>query len=213
VLTLANGITSASLVVGFLALLAAVEGHLGQAAALVALAGILDLLDGAAARRHGGDREFGTNLDSLVDIVSFGVVPAMALYVGPLRTLPVLGLAGCLCFLVAGAWRLARFPLVKRSDHFVGVPIPVAGVLLMFFLLWEPAAGLTLAVVLVASVLMLSTIPFPTLPAASRGATALLHGPDRRPFPRAGAERLGGPPRRRARKTLSAVRRRARRPS
>lgn len=182
--TLPNAITSASLVAGFLALVAVVGGHLVQAAALVTIASVFDYLDGAAARRHPPDGGFGSNLDSLADLVSFGVVPATALYVGPLGALPVAGFAGGVIFLLAGAWRLARFPLVRHSDHFVGLPIPVAGVGMMFFLVSQPGAGLALLVAVSTSALMVSTFPFPTFPSARRGATAILAHSDRRRFPR-----------------------------
>jgi CDP-diacylglycerol--serine O-phosphatidyltransferase len=182
--TLPNALTSAALVAGFLGLLAAVGDDLVQAAGLVTLAAVLDSLDGAVARRGAVDHAFGANLDSLADLVSFGVVPAMALYVGPLHALPVLGLAGCLGFLLAGTWRLARFPLVKHSDHFVGLPIPVAGVLVMLILLWRPSAGLALLLAVTASVLMISTQPFPTFPAACKWAVATVYAPHRRRFSR-----------------------------
>lgn len=180
VLTLANAITSAALVAGFLALIAVVHGNLTQAAVWVAVAAIFDSVDGAAARRNGGDNSLGTNLDSLADLVSFGVVPAIGLYLGPLYPLSVVGLAVSVCFLLAGAWRLARFPLVKRCDYFVGLPIPVAGVLLMATLLWQPGLGLCFALTLALSALMVSTLPFPTLPAVRQRTKALLDDRSRR---------------------------------
>lgn len=166
--------TSASLVTGFLAIIAVVEANLIQAVALVSLAAILDSCDGPVARRTGGDRAFGTNLDSLADLVSFGVVPAMALYMGPLHAPPVLGLIACLAFLLAGAWRLARFPIVKRTSHFLGLPIPVAGVSVMYALvLWSPGPVAALLIAVIASALMVSTVPFPTLHAARRSTATL----------------------------------------
>lgn len=182
--TFPNAITSASVVAGFLGLLAAVGANLLLAVALVILAAVFDSLDGVMARRSAGEHAFGANLDSLADLLAFGVVPAMALYMGPLHTLPVLGLAGCLCFLLAGAWRLARFPLVRQCDHFVGLPIPVAGVLVMIVLLGRPAPSLALLMAVMASAMMISTLPFPTFPALRRDVTAVLRTPDKRRFHR-----------------------------
>src|SRR5215213_7457418 len=68
-----------------------------------------------------------------------------------------------LAFLLGAAWRLARFPLVKRYDCFLGMPMPVAGVLLMIFLLWRPAPELALIITGAITALLVSTLPFPTL--------------------------------------------------
>lgn len=160
-------------------MIAVVHANLPQAVAWVAVAAIFDSMDGAAARRNGGDNSFGANLDSLADLVSFGVVPAIGLYLGPLYPLSLVGLAAGVCFLLAGAWRLARFPLVKRCEYFVGVPIPVAGVLLMTTLLWQPSLGLSLVLTLTLSALMVSTLPFPTLHTVCQRTKALLGGQSR----------------------------------
>lgn len=173
-ITLPNAITSAGLAAGFLGLLAAASAELVQAAGFVAIAAGCDALDGFMARRNGEDSAFGSNLDSLADLMSFGVVPAMALYVGPLGGVP-LGLIVCLGFLLAGAWRLARFPLVMQDGHFVGLPIPVAGVAVMLLVLWRPGTGLALLIVVAASALMVSTLRFPTLTSTRTGLTAIMH--------------------------------------
>lgn len=179
-LTPANGMTSTNLVAGFLGLLAAADAHMMLAAALVVLAAICDSLDGAMARRNGGEGAFGAHLDSLADLVSFGVVPAMALYMGPLNSRPVLGLAVCSGFLLAAAWRLARFPLVKRRNYFLGLPVPVTGVLLMMMLLSRPGSGVTLVATITASALMVSTLPFPTVHGVGRATSIILRGDYRR---------------------------------
>jgi CDP-diacylglycerol---serine O-phosphatidyltransferase len=165
---LANALTSGSLVAGFLALFLIFQtNNLVAAAALVALAAVLDGLDGMAARRIGTEGDFGTNLDSLADVVSFGAVPAFALYWGSLYALPVVGLVACLVFFLCGAWRLARFSILKNPLYFVGFPIPAAGMLvaLLAALLaaTSPHPFLALPVVLVLSFLMVCTVPFPTL--------------------------------------------------
>jgi CDP-diacylglycerol--serine O-phosphatidyltransferase len=162
-LTPANALTSAGLAAGFLAILAVIDAQIWRATIWVILAAVLDSLDGAVARRRSDDHAFGTNLDSLADMVSFGVVPAIALHLGPLHAMPILGLGASLVFLLGAAWRLARFPLVKRCDCFLGVPMPVAGVLLMVFLLWRPAPELALIITGAISALLVSTLPFPTL--------------------------------------------------
>lgn len=120
-------LTCANLASGFVALSFAAGGFFLEAALLVALAAGLDLVDGALARLCSAEGEFGSNLDSLADVVSFGAVPAFALYLSTLQDLPYAGLAVCVGFLVCGAMRLARFPLVKREGCYLGLPIPPAG--------------------------------------------------------------------------------------
>ncbi len=159
----ANLITSGTLAAGFSAVMLAADGRLHGAAAAVAVAAVLDAVDGPVARRTSASERFGCYLDSLADIVAFGVAPALMLYRGMLYDVPVVGTAGCLAFLLAGAWRLARFPLVEDRDRFVGMPIPPAGVIVAAAAALALPAALALAVTLVLALLMVSSIPFPTL--------------------------------------------------
>ena len=161
---LANALTSGSLAAGFLALFLIFQlNNLFAAAGLVTLAAVFDGLDGLVARHTGDDGEFGGNLDSLADVVSFGAVPAFALYWGSLYPLTIVGLVACLVFFLCGAWRLARFSLLKNPLYFVGCPIPFAGVLVALLAVMKPHPLLALPVVLLLGILMVSTHPFPTL--------------------------------------------------
>ena len=173
----ANLITSASLAAGFLATMLAADGRLNRAAAAVGAAAILDLVDGPVARRTSVSQRFGCNLDSLADLVAFGVAPALMLYRGVLHTVPVVGTGACLVFLLAGAWRLARFPLVKDHHRFVGMPIPPAGVIAAAAATLAPPTALTLVLTLVLALLMVSAIPFPTLFTLRRLARRRRRGP------------------------------------
>ncbi len=161
--TLPNILTSGSLVAGFLSIVLVFQANLPAVAGLVALAAVFDVLDGPVARRTGTDGVFGTNLDSLADLVSFGAAPALALYWGSLYTLPVIGLVACLGFFLCGAWRLARFSLCKNPLYFLGCPIPMAGVLVALLAATGPYPLLALPVTLALSVLMVATLPVPTL--------------------------------------------------
>lgn len=154
-------ITCGNLSAGFLAVLLAFQGRFFQTAALVLVAAGLDLLDGAVARGSASDGEFGGNLDSLADLVSFGVAPAIALYMSSLHALPVAGVAVCLFYVVCGALRLARFPLVKNREHFVGLPIPPAGVVLAGLAALGLSWPLVLVVVIAFSVLIIGETIFP----------------------------------------------------
>ena len=155
--------TCGNLASGFLAVLFAASGDFVHAAAFVLAAAVLDLLDGAIAR-GGKDElsEFCNNLDSLADVVSFGAAPAFAAYAAVLHAPPVAGIAGCLGFFVCGALRLARFPLVGGPDRFVGLPIPPAGLFVAALAALGPPPLLVLAALAATSVLMVSTVPFPT---------------------------------------------------
>jgi CDP-diacylglycerol--serine O-phosphatidyltransferase len=167
-----NLMTSGNLAAGFLGLVA-VSTNIRLALALVVLAAVFDSLDGFIARRSNADGVFGANLDSLSDLVSFGVVPAMALYLGQLHRLPVLGLAGSLAFVLCGGWRLARFPLVKSATAFVGAPIPPTGIAAIALALWAPSPLVALIAAAALSALMVSAVPFPTLAMCARGAATV----------------------------------------
>lgn len=156
-------LTCGNLAAGFVALALAAQGMFVQAAALVALAATLDLLDGAAARLCSTEGEFGSNLDSLADVVSFGAAPALALYLSTLQDLPYAGLAVCAGFLICGAARLARFPLVKQEDCFLGLPIPPAGLALVLLAAAGAPLALALAATLTLGAMMVSRIPFPSV--------------------------------------------------
>jgi CDP-diacylglycerol---serine O-phosphatidyltransferase len=172
----ANLITSGNLLAGFLALILAGQGEFVWAAGCVGVAAVLDWVDGFVARRSRAESEFGAQLDSLADLVSFGVAPAITIYLSVLEAVPVAGIGACLGFVLCGAWRLARFSLACDSGgFFVGLPIPVAGVIVAALATWGPPAGLALAVTLLLTLLMVSALPFPTLPQLAQ----LGRGPER----------------------------------
>lgn len=127
---MAHVVTFTNLGCGFVALLLALEGHPNQAVSLIFLATVLDFFDGFLARMAGHGSEFGKELDSLADLVSFGVAPAFLAFQsqgGP--SMLVVGLVS-LTFVCAGAWRLALFNVAESGRDFKGMPITVAGGLL-----------------------------------------------------------------------------------
>jgi CDP-diacylglycerol---serine O-phosphatidyltransferase len=156
---IAHLVTFTNLGCGFAAILLALEGRPGQAVSLIFLAGVLDFFDGALARLAGDSSAMGRELDSLADLVSFGVVPALLAYQnqwGPPRA--VVGLV-CLAFVVGGAWRLALFNVLEPVRGFRGLPITVAGGLLtaLTYLAYsgEPWPWPVLAVCMLALVLLM----------------------------------------------------------
>lgn len=161
----ANALTSGNLVCGFLGLILAAQGEFVWAAGLVGLGAGLDAVDGIAARRDDDrdDEGFGADLDSLADMVTFGATPAMMLYVSLLNEIHIAGIAVCLGFVVCGAWRLARFPLVASPRRYVGLPIPAAGVTAAIVAAVAPPPDLALMIATFLTLLMISEVPFPTL--------------------------------------------------
>jgi CDP-diacylglycerol--serine O-phosphatidyltransferase len=160
----ANLLTGGTLAAGFLALILAEQGEYAWAAGCVGAAAIFDSVDGLVARLTKSDCGFGSQLDSLADLVSFGVAPAFVVYLSTLQSLPVAGIAGCLAFVLGGGWRLARFQIDEQSrQRFVGLSIPPAGLIVVVLAALDPPRGLALAVVVILSLLMVSRLPFPTL--------------------------------------------------
>lgn len=169
---LPNVATFGNLMSGFFALLLSAQGDVARAAVLLVVAAGFDLLDGLFARRATGDEAdgnanpnvLGGNLDSLADLVSFGVAPAFALHASTLHAVPVVPVVGsgaCLIFLACAAWRLARFPLVRREGYFVGLPAPPAGLAVAGLAVLSPPPAVALGVVALLCVLMVGTLPFP----------------------------------------------------
>lgn len=166
--TLANLLTLGSLTLGFLAALRVLEADPVGVAALIVLAALLDAMDGVAARRGlGGASEFGASLDSMADLVSFGLVPALALYLSLFyemgAALQGLGLTVSLVFVLCSALRLARFSVTRHSLYFVGLPTPPAGLALMALPAFDAPAPGALCAGGALGVLMVSTIRVPTL--------------------------------------------------
>jgi len=155
---LPNLMTAGNLLCGFVAILKIVEGALlqssdpGEAASRFQLAilfilgaCICDALDGRLARLGGHESSFGREFDSLADIVSFGVAPALMVYKVVLIKFPTLGWIVASLYLLCGALRLARFNCLAAADmgaaskEFRGFPIPAAAGLtasLTLFMLW-----------------------------------------------------------------------------
>ena len=128
---LPNLFTSASLFSGFYAIIASIHGRFEAAAIAIIISAVLDCLDGRIARFTGTASHFGTEYDSLSDLIAFGVAPAILAYLWALEPFGRLGwLAACL-YVICGGLRLARFNVEKNSSddsYFKGLPIPAAAV-------------------------------------------------------------------------------------
>lgn len=160
---LPNVMTAANLAMGMVAIIYAVEGRFVTCAVLILVAALLDRFDGKLARKTGSSSEFGKELDSLADLVSFGVAPAVTAYLWRLDSLGPLGMLVIILFVLCGAFRLARFNIMNVSGYFLGMPITVAGSLVAIIVLTAGGAHIAVAAILVAALagLMVSTIRLP----------------------------------------------------
>jgi CDP-diacylglycerol--serine O-phosphatidyltransferase len=128
---IANLVTIMNIIFGTLSLVCTVSGDYKTAALLVLIAVILDGMDGRIARKFDSVSAFGKELDSLSDLVSFGVAPAILIFSQVLQAhYHILGGIIILAYVVCGALRLARFNIMNVSDYFLGMPITIAGLLM-----------------------------------------------------------------------------------
>lgn len=161
--------TIANLFCGWACVIYAMRGDLTTAAPFIGIAIVLDMLDGRIARMTGTSSDFGVQLDSLADLISFGMAPAILAFQWGLAPLGRLGWAVGFLFVTAAALRLARFNIQSHSDkrYFVGMPSPAAAAIPAATVFYFPEGMHTfqqalpaLAVVLVPALLMVSTIRF-----------------------------------------------------
>lgn len=153
-------ITSVNLLAGMATLLYTLNGNYRLGALLVLVAAVLDGLDGKVARRTGTSSDFGKELDSLSDLVSFGVAPAILVFAWQLDKLGTLGILGCMLFTLCGALRLARFNVLNISTHFVGIPITLAGSMVAVLVLTAGGLPVPVLALLVAVLALLMVSPF-----------------------------------------------------
>lgn len=138
---LPNLMTVGNLFCGFYSTLFSIKGEFKLAAIAVVIAAAFDQLDGRLARFTHATSKFGAELDSLCDLVSFGLAPAMLMYLWALNPYGRFGIMACFLFLACGALRLARFNVqvgVVEKNYFQGLPIPMAaGILTTSYLAFD----------------------------------------------------------------------------
>ncbi len=174
-----NLFTVLNIYFGFLSIISASQGQFVPALWYIVLSAVCDSLDGLMARLTNSASEFGVELDSLADVVGFGVAPSFLIYALVLKTWGALGILISATPLIMGALRLARFnvQLVGFSkDHFTGMPIPLSALTLVSFILFFTPEGIQAnehlqhaLMLLTAScgVLMISTVRYPVVPKIS----------------------------------------------
>jgi CDP-diacylglycerol---serine O-phosphatidyltransferase len=165
---------------GFLSILNVNQGHFQTAAWFIILAAIFDSLDGVMARITRSSSQFGVELDSLADLVSFGAAPSFMVYQAYLYTFENWGILIAALPVMLGAIRLARFNVQLvgfDKDYFNGLPIPMQAITICAFILqyYGDGYGLTgwtgnglLVLVLILSALMVSHVKYDTIPKLSK---------------------------------------------
>ncbi|MEQ9310410.1 MAG: CDP-diacylglycerol--serine O-phosphatidyltransferase [Balneolaceae bacterium] len=172
--------TLMNLFCGFIAIISISEGNLVWGAWLIMAAGLFDVFDGLMARLADADSDFGIELDSLSDMVSFGVAPGFLIYNFALYEFNFLGIIISAIPPLCGAVRLARFNVNARlapsKNVFIGLPIPSQAIILIAFFLafrdnleWfsffnNGVYTVLVPLVVIVSFLMVSTIPFDKIP-------------------------------------------------
>ncbi|MFE0755868.1 CDP-diacylglycerol--serine O-phosphatidyltransferase [Inquilinus sp. NPDC058860] len=172
---LPNILTTLALCAGLTAIRYAVHERWEQAVTAILVAAVLDGLDGRVARLLRGSSKFGAELDSLADIVSFGVSPAIILYLWMMQDAGSLGWLAVMAYAVCAALRLARFNTALDDttlppfayNYFTGVPVPAGAILILMPLMisFEFSSGFWAAPLLVGlwtvfvALLLVSRIP------------------------------------------------------
>ncbi|CAM4471917.1 CDP-diacylglycerol--serine O-phosphatidyltransferase [Paenibacillus macerans] len=176
-----NMFTLGNMLLGMLAIIMALEGRYSLAAIMVIVAMLLDGLDGRVARALNAQSEFGKELDSLSDIISFGVAPALIMYLVSFPELqPGLAWVVTALFPMCGALRLARFNVQKGAPgYFVGLPIPAAGGVAATLSLFNKdiSAVYCAAAMVLLSYLMVSTVRYPNFKKIGLPKKAVVYTP------------------------------------
>jgi CDP-diacylglycerol---serine O-phosphatidyltransferase len=167
---LPNLLTIMNMFFGFYAIIHAIMGEYQLAAYAIVGAAVFDLLDGRVARMTRSTSEFGAELDSLSDLVSFCVAPSVLLFLWSLQPFGRIGWLASFFFVACGALRLARFNVQKsviNKAYFQGLPTPMAAgivassVMAFNDLSWEGSGSyILLSMTILLSVVMVSTFPY-----------------------------------------------------
>lgn len=169
--------TLINMFLGFLAVISIVEGNYIRATYLIVAAGIFDVIDGKLARKIHMPSRFGAELDSLADLISFCLAPALlvwALYAQDLH--PILGALLAGAPLLFGALRLAKFNLIAEAGpqkYYEGLPSPIAAYVVVALVVYYEAQGqvgagrVVLPMVMATSILMVSQVRYGKFPIAN----------------------------------------------
>lgn len=134
---LPNALTMCNVILGLGAIIATAHGNFSLAALLIITGALFDRLDGHVARKYSLISEMGKQMDSLADVITFGIAPAVTIFMLSFSDTFLLGFFLTITFVGCGVYRLARFNLLNYQNVFVGLPITVAGFLLALLVLFQ----------------------------------------------------------------------------
>ena len=153
-------ITFTNLALGTIAILISMNSEPKTAIILILIAAFIDRLDGKIARKLNAESNLGKELDSLSDLISFGVAPIVVAWKIGLVYIGIGGYITAILFVMAGAFRLARYNVINFSDGFVGLPITLAGSFLSLIMLFTSHINIIIIASIALSFLMVSTLKF-----------------------------------------------------
>lgn len=155
----ANMLTIGNMAFGGAAVMASLNEAYNFSVLFIFIAAFLDRFDGIVARKLNQESELGKQLDSMSDIISFGVAPAILMYQLALSDFGIAGMVFTVIYISSGAFRLARFNISESNGYFTGLPITAAGTLLTlsYFGLATFPSVVYMFLVLICSLLMIST--------------------------------------------------------
>ncbi|WP_100331649.1 CDP-diacylglycerol--serine O-phosphatidyltransferase [Bacillus xiapuensis] len=156
----ANMLTLSNLSLGGFSILMTLKGEYNLGLLLIFIAALADRFDGMVARKLNIESELGKQLDSMCDIISFGVAPALLLYSGILSQFGSPGAFFTVFYIGCGALRLARFNIMENNGYFQGLPITAAGCLLTLSYLAIPYLPDQLFMVMMMCMSLLMISPF-----------------------------------------------------
>lgn len=133
---LPNMFTLTNLALGVWAIINMFYGDYFLSCLLIITAGMMDRFDGMVARKLNATSDIGKELDSLSDLISFGIAPAILIWNVSLNAVPFLGTTVAVAYVLCGAFRLARYNVTEFSGVYIGVPITLAGGLLALISLY-----------------------------------------------------------------------------
>lgn len=134
----ANLLTLTNLSLGGFAIIFSLNNQLNLSLLLIFLAALTDRFDGMVARKFNIESELGKQLDSMSDIISFGVAPAILIYQAVLFEFGAPGSFFTILYIGCGAFRLARFNITENNGYFTGLPITAAGCIATLSYLFVP---------------------------------------------------------------------------
>ncbi|OIJ16196.1 CDP-diacylglycerol--serine O-phosphatidyltransferase [Anaerobacillus arseniciselenatis] len=155
----ANLLTIVNLSLGAFAIIFILQGELYTSLLFICLAAVFDRFDGIVARRLNITSDIGKQLDSLCDLISFGVAPSLLLYSAILAEFGTAGAIFTIIFIACGAIRLARFNVSEHHGYFVGLPITAGGCILTvsFLFIGVIPNPVFMFIIIILSILMIST--------------------------------------------------------